>query len=697
MKIKKILPKKTTIIKSIIIIFLLSIVSTYVTSALANQKRITPDNPFQEEVNGFYSEVPLFGGYLDLSSSDKEDEKEEEKQEEKTDEPKQDKNNQKDEKNNETGSKQDNQQSSNEGKKSDRDLQEDSNPTTDENKDSEHIEIIAKEDNDVEDIEGINNFFTTSIKQNEVVANNEYQFIVEQLDHDYELQNLDISIDSKDGKVESVSEDLHQPVQIMLQLSKGENNITISATYEDENKVSFTVLRSYTVIYDEKEIIIETDLKNQAVSDDKITFIASAKQGEEIIPLTVQLHQDNNQDELTEIEKHKYTADLQEGANKFVLLATSNQRQAEEVITIDYEKPVPPELKIETNLDDYHEKTVKDEKLEFTAMAYDGEEVVTLHVVHDGDTIKGSDGNYRVNLQEGANTFELKAEKDSYSETSTYLVYYEPEVTDGEVEEKEPNENEPEITIYDIKDGETVKNSVRTFHVKVKNYKGESITKSGKISATNNGETVPVDWPDSDQISFKLAINNGENEITVHAEDEEGNKASKTITIQGDIDEDGAPIGTATVSVEATTVGLGYLISPHQVEIYQGERASYVLDRVLKNAGIKYMNTGSLDSKFYMSAVHKSGISSNIDIPEDLLSTLEEHNITVDLTNIHPDVLGELDLTQGSGWMYSVNGIYANVGFADYYLKDGDELRIRYTLDLGNDIGLGKNNYHKQW
>ena len=64
-----------------------------------------------------------------------------------------------------------------------------------------------------------------------------------------------------------------------------------------------------------------------------------------------------------------------------------------------------------------------------------------------------------------------------------------------------------------------------------------------------------------------------------------------------------------------------------------------------------------------------------------------------------PDSLGEFDFSNGSGWMYSVNGHYPNVGFADYYFKDGDVVRIRFTLALGADIGGGMpgTNYGKEW
>ena len=39
-----------------------------------------------------------------------------------------------------------------------------------------------------------------------------------------------------------------------------------------------------------------------------------------------------------------------------------------------------------------------------------------------------------------------------------------------------------------------------------------------------------------------------------------------------------------------------------------------------------------------------------------------------------------------SGWMYSVNGSFANVGCNDYELKDADYVKWQYTCDLGNDL-----------
>ena len=49
--------------------------------------------------------------------------------------------------------------------------------------------------------------------------------------------------------------------------------------------------------------------------------------------------------------------------------------------------------------------------------------------------------------------------------------------------------------------------------------------------------------------------------------------------------------------------------------------------------------------------------------------------------------LGEFAFTNGSGWMYAVNNVFPNVGFADCYPSDGDVVRVQFTLGYGADIG----------
>ena len=51
--------------------------------------------------------------------------------------------------------------------------------------------------------------------------------------------------------------------------------------------------------------------------------------------------------------------------------------------------------------------------------------------------------------------------------------------------------------------------------------------------------------------------------------------------------------------------------------------------------------------------------------------------------------LYEFDVSQGSGWMYRVNGWFPNYGCSRYALQNGDVVEWLYTCDLGNDVGGG--------
>ena len=78
----------------------------------------------------------------------------------------------------------------------------------------------------------------------------------------------------------------------------------------------------------------------------------------------------------------------------------------------------------------------------------------------------------------------------------------------------------------------------------------------------------------------------------------------------------------------------------------------------------------------------------------DILKRVASYNrISVDINsgyikginNIYERDCGEL-----SGWMYSVNGKFPNYGAGDYKLNAGELVEIKYTCDLGKDIGGGQ-------
>ncbi|MEQ2756789.1 DUF4430 domain-containing protein, partial [Hominifimenecus microfluidus] len=139
-----------------------------------------------------------------------------------------------------------------------------------------------------------------------------------------------------------------------------------------------------------------------------------------------------------------------------------------------------------------------------------------------------------------------------------------------------------------------------------------------------------------------------------------------------------------TVAIEKFTIGQGYLVEPVLVEITEGESTAQILDRVLGENGLRYDNTGSVDSSFYLSWILDEAGSLTAEFPEISLKHAEEQGIKI--TNPRRRAtLGEFDYTNHqSGWMYTLNNDMPNVGMSDTEPKDGDVIRIRFTAMKGD-------------
>lgn len=113
------------------------------------------------------------------------------------------------------------------------------------------------------------------------------------------------------------------------------------------------------------------------------------------------------------------------------------------------------------------------------------------------------------------------------------------------------------------------------------------------------------------------------------------------------------------LTIERRVLGEADILSVTKQSIVQGENAAVAIDRIFEELDIQYEYTGSLEKNFYIAAI----------------------------TTPEGEFLSEFDHGSVSGWKYSVNGIYPNVGLADYEFKAGDKVRIQYTAkDMGQDI-----------
>ena len=258
-----------------------------------------------------------------------------------------------------------------------------------------------------------------------------------------------------------------------------------------------------------------------------------------------------------------------------------------------------------------------------------------------------------------------------------------------------------------LTDNITQRGSKKTFDVWARNAAGEKIVATVKL----NGQKIDPTWDDSEKASYTLVFTTeGQNTVTVSASSDGGKKKTLTYHINYQKAKEGEKIGTAVWSVEAFTIGCGYIIAPVEMPIYEGETSAEQLIRLLHDNGLVGYYGGTVKSSFYLAYIAdgtaagekynnyaKSGTAANPrklnlspSIPSLLVPYLEETMTFFDPDDYNTNwrgYLGEFAFTNGSGWMYCVNNVFPNVGFADSYLSDGDIVRVQFTLGYGADIG----------
>ena len=316
-------------------------------------------------------------------------------------------------------------------------------------------------------------------------------------------------------------------------------------------------------------------------------------------------------------------------------------------------------------------------------------------VMFNGVTITNDTGEYFVTLQPRNNTITLVASdpKNDLNYQQSFVIVYDTSALET---------NRPTI-VTNLDDIATTNSRRVPLSVTATSDLGEPIYASGAdgsgVTVELNGEPVGTASSNS---TYELYFEpNMANIVTITAVDREGYSNKRSYEIYCNSVEIGDPIGTATVSVEATTVGLGYLIPPTQVTIYEGVNAVYTLTGLLNQNGFQYNYGGTADAGFYLAYIIRDGITNGAAVPEDLAEKIEEDGLK--WNNYSENSLGQFDFCEGSGWMYQVDGVYLSHGLSECYLLDGQVLRFRFTLAMGKDIG-GKTDgyglidgYGKEW
>lgn len=151
-----------------------------------------------------------------------------------------------------------------------------------------------------------------------------------------------------------------------------------------------------------------------------------------------------------------------------------------------------------------------------------------------------------------------------------------------------------------LTDNAVQRGSKKTIDVWARNAAGEKIIATVKL----NGRKIDPTWDDSEKASYTLVFTTeGQNTVTVSASSDGGKIKTLTYRISYQKAKDGEQIGTAVWSVEAFTVGCGYIIEPVEMPIYEGETSAEQLIRLLHENGLVGYYGGTVKSSFYLAYI----------------------------------------------------------------------------------------------
>lgn len=562
-------------------------------------------------------------------------------------------------------------------------------------------------------------YFTTSIIDGETTAEETYPFTIT---HQPQREPIGLAVTVNGRELRYAA----QTTSVTVHLAAGANTIVVSADYrEDGGTVRAT--RSYTVYYAQAgELIIVA----KRVSDNKpLNELATVTDGE--LTFTASMVQDGNEYPVQSVTLNgrtltgigdTYTASLNSGANTIRIKGSYQSSSAEETYTITYNAKA---FQIITSISD----TVIDDNTAQSSASFEKVTVDSERYRFGFQLIQstGKESIDRVRVSDSTGTVSLTADSEDYytvdmgredrqlyidyrdstgrSRTYKYMLHFQ-RGAEGTPEDRQPTiiaQVEADGTVIGLTNGLTMKTPDLIVLVDGRSYNGQQLY-ANNYTVSVNGTVVSAPISQSGyQFGYTAYLSNvGANTITITATDGDGYAATRSWTVYY---EEGTV--TVTVSVEATTVGLGYLVAPTEVTVPGGTDAWTVVQQVLTDNGYTVSVSGS-----YLSAIQRSGICSGFFIDSELMELImadgmDENGAGLDPQPFSMDSLGELDFYRWSGWMYSYNGSYPGYGLNVCKPQDGSVIRVRYTLAMGKDIGgyssangnygVSSGNYYKEW
>ncbi len=202
------------------------------------------------------------------------------------------------------------------------------------------------------------------------------------------------------------------------------------------------------------------------------------------------------------------------------------------------------------------------------------------------------------------------------------------------------------------------------------------------ITVLCNNAPVACTFDVQNKSYYNLPLQAGENSIILRATDSGGRTSEAAYKVISVVPEQ----PSFTISVEASTVGLGYLIPPTSIVLEEGKTLNDYLEAILTANG--YAVTGEESAfGYYLVDITKEKLTEHAAVPEDLLQHMNVFLPGAYNGVSRPDALGEFDFALTAGWLYSINGQFPGDAISLHTPAANDVIRFRFSLAQGRDIG----------
>lgn len=308
----------------------------------------------------------------------------------------------------------------------------------------------------------------------------------------------------------------------------------------------------------------------------------------------------------------------------------------------------------------------------------------------NGTWLKGNGEDYSAKLKLGTNYITVYfTDAKGVRNFSRFTISYQADKADASDPTKGAH---PPIIVTNLDDWEGDFETNRfKFTVDAKTWKNERIY-SDSIEVRLNGALVTN--PTGSEIfeydlyfSKPVSGNYSTYLVSVLAWDKEGNSRYVEYQIRYLAKDKGEKLDPVTVTIDATTVNCG-IVESSLVEVVGGDTAADAVLRMLANNGFSTIPADvSAGSAFYLRGITRAYAFSGCSIESRLKDALERDGIAFK-TPGNQDTLKEFDFTEGSGWMYFINGsVCPGVGMGEWPLQGGENITLRFTLAYGKDFG----------